>query len=99
MSPLKAEAKTILELISIATIGGGKRISIRLDALIVVNSLCNPRDTPREIQHLIHDCLDLSKLFDYWDCVWLSRVDNVITYVLSQAGMSLDFTDENDRGK
>ncbi|PKI61548.1 hypothetical protein CRG98_018044 [Punica granatum] len=90
-SPLQAEAKAVLLAITLTHDHGWRKIWIRFDALLLVDTIIFLPHSPWEIKNIISDIVRLLALFWDWKCTWIPRSDNSQAHDLSQYGNKSNF--------
>ncbi|PKI36029.1 hypothetical protein CRG98_043604 [Punica granatum] len=90
--PLQAEAHAALLALTIAADRGSSKIWLRCDALLLVDAILYPHNSPWEIRSLVSDITFTLSRFPVWICSWIPRLDNSLAHDLGHFGAKSNFT-------
>lgn len=90
-TPTQAEAEAVLLVLQIAVDQSWKNVQLLSDALVVVDSICNPSNAPWEIKPVIMDILCILSTLDNWECLRINREFNKEAHDLEQIGKNSQF--------
>ncbi|OWM80266.1 hypothetical protein CDL15_Pgr019546 [Punica granatum] len=91
-TPIQVEDGAALLALSIAAEREEPKIWLRCDALILVDAILHPFNSPWKIRSIFLDIIRTLNSFSDWICSWIPRSDNTLAHDLGQFGSKFNLT-------